>query len=237
MSTITIPSVEELLEAGVHFGHTTSRWHPKMEPFLYGKQGGIHLIDVAQTRIQLEKACEFVSKTAAAGKPVLFVGVKPLARDAVKREAERAESPYVVNRWIGGMLTNWPAISGMLKRAKQIEDDKASGRLAKYTKKEQLLFAEEYENLQMAIGGIRQLSGKPAAVFIVDAKYDKTAVNEANKLQIPIVALVDSNINPNKVAYPIPANDDALKSVSLIAKVIADAVLAGKHAGQMPVKE
>lgn len=227
---IAIPSLDALLEAGAHYGHTTARWHPKAKPFLFGKRGEIHVIDVAKTRDKLAEAAAFVAKLASEGKPVLFVGVKPLARKIVKAQAERSESPYVVNRWIGGMLTNWSAISNMQKRMKKYEDDKASGRLAKYTKYEQLEFSQEYDKLNQDIGGIRSLSsGKPGAVFIVDPKYDKTALAEARKLSIPVLAFCDSNVDPSKITHPIPANDDALKSIELITSVIADAVLAGKN--------
>lgn len=226
---VTIPSIDALLEAGAHYGHTTSRWHPKAKAFLFGKRGEIHVIDVAKTRDALKKATDFVAGLAKEGKPVLFVGVKPLARKIVKEQADRAESPYVVNRWIGGMLTNWAAISNMQKRMKKYEDDKASGRLAKYTKYEQLEFSQEYDKLNQDIGGIRGLtSGKPGAVFIVDTKYDKTALAEARKLKVPVIALSDSNVDPTKITHPIPANDDALKSIELITSLIADAVLAGK---------
>lgn len=227
---VLIPSIEALLEAGAHYGHTTARWHPKAKPFLFGKRGEIHVIDVAKTRDMLAEAASFVAKLASEGNPVLFVGVKPLARKIVRAQAERCESPYVVNRWIGGMLTNWAAISNMQKRMKRYEDDKASGRLAKYTKYEQLEFLQEYDKLNQDIGGIRSLtSGKPGAVFIVDPKYDKTALAEARKLKVPVIALSDSNVDPSKITYPIPANDDALKSIELITKVVADAVLAGKE--------
>ncbi len=227
---VNIPSLDALLTAGAHYGHTTARWHPKAKPFLFGKRGEIHVIDVAVTREKLALAAAFVSKLASEGKPVLFVGVKPLARRIAKAHAERSGSPYVVNRWIGGMLTNWAAISNMQKRMKKYEDDTGSGWLAKYTKYEQLEFSQEYAKLNQDIGGIRSLtSGKPGAVFIVDPKYDKTALAEARKLKVPVIALSDSNVDPSKITYPIPANDDALKSIELITGVIADAVLAGKE--------
>lgn len=229
MSDVKIPSLEEMMEAGIHFGHTTGRWHPKMKPFLFGKRGGIHIIDLARTQEQLAKVVEFVEKIAASGRTVLFVGVKPLAKEAVKAEAMRSNSPFVVNRWIGGTLTNWPAIGGMVKRMKQIEDDAATGKLEKYTKKEQLDFSVERNDLENMVGGLRDFRGTPGALFVADAKYDKTAISEAVKLGVPVISLVDSNINITNITYPIPANDDALKSISLIAKVIADAVLAGKE--------
>ena len=196
MSEVKVPSLEELLEAGSHFGHTTSRWHPKMEKFLYGKKAGIHLIDLAKTQKELTKAISFIKGNITVSKPLLFIGVKPVARGVVKEQAKRSSSPYVINRWIGGMLTNWPAIQSMIKRMKQLEADKASGKLEKYTKYEQLEFVEEYNKLENGIGGIRDLTGKPGAVFIVDAKHDKTALNEALKLKIPVISIVDSNINP-----------------------------------------
>lgn len=229
MSNVTIPSLEEMLESGVHFGHTTRRWHPKMEPFLFGKRNGAHIIDLSRTQEKLAEAVAFVQGLSREGKKVLFVGVKPIARAFVKEEAIRAACPYMVNRWIGGTLTNWQAVAGMLKRMKELEDDSSSGKLAKYTKFEQQQFAEEYQALEDEVGGLRSLSEKPAALFVVDALYDKTAVAEARKLRIPIVAITDSNINPAKMAYPIPANDDAVKSIALITHVIADAVIAGRE--------
>ncbi len=217
------------MEAGAHFGHTTSRWHPKMKPFLYGKRGGIHLIDLTRTREKLAQAAAFAEQAAKSGKAILFVGVKPIARANVAEAAKRSGSPYVVNRWIGGSLTNWPAVNNMIKRMKQIEDDGRTGKLEKYTKKEQLMFSKDLEKLLQNVGGLRDFKGTAGAVFVVDAKYDKTAVAEANKLGIPVIGIVDSNINIKRVQYPIPANDDAVKSISLVVKVIADAVVAGKE--------
>ena len=187
------------------------------------------MIDLQKTAEKLKIAAQFAAEISASKKQVLFVGVKPIARKIVKAEAERSESPHMVNRWIGGTLTNWQAISSMLKRMKKYEDDNQSGRLAKYTKKEQLEFTHDYEKLEKEIGGIRIMQGKPGALFIIDCKYEKTALAEARKLKIPVIALTDSNVNPTNIDYPIPANDDALKSVSLISKVIADAVIAGKE--------
>ncbi len=233
MSNITVPSIEEMLEAGVHFGHTTSKWHPKMEPFLYGKRGEIHIIDLAKTREKLGEALKFLKNSAKEGKTVLFVGVKPLLRQAVKAEADRAESPYAVNRWLGGTLTNWNAVLGMIKRMKELEGDRESGRLEKYTKKEQLLFTEEIARLEGMVGGLRLLNKLPDIIYLVDIMYDRTALREAARTKIPVVAIVDSNVNPGKVQYPIPANDDALKSVSLITKAVADSVLEGKQEMRM----
>lgn len=237
MSDVKLPSLEEMLEAGVHFGHTTSRWHPKMEPFLFGKRGGIHIIDLAKTLSKLAEAVAAVEKAASSGKAVLFVGVKPLVRAVVTAEAMRSGSPFMVNRWIGGTLTNWPAVNGMIKRMKQLEDDQASGKLDKYTKKEQLDFNREREDLKEVVGGLRDLRGVPGLIFVLDAKYDKTAIAEANKLKIPVVSICDSNINPDKITYPIPANDDALKSITLISRVIADAVIAGKEKAKTAAAE
>lgn len=237
MSDVKLPSLEEMLEAGVHFGHTTSRWHPRMEAFLFGKRGGIHIIDLAKTLSKLAEAVSAVEKVTLSGKAVLFVGVKPLVRAVVVEEAQRSGSPYMVNRWIGGTLTNWQAVAGMIKRMKQLEDDQASGKLDKYTKKEQLDFGKEREDLKEVVGGLRDLRGVPGLIFVLDAKYDKTAIAEANKLKIPVAAICDSNINPDKITYPIPANDDALKSVTLISRVIADAVLAGKEKAKTAAAE
>jgi len=197
-----------------------------MEKFLYGKKAEIHIIDLKKTIDQIKKAVEFVEQIVKAKKQILFVGVKPIARTMVKSEAERSSSPYIVNRWIGGMLTNWQAISSMMKRIKKYEDDDSSGRLAKYTKREQIEFKEEYDRLISGIGGIRQMKGKPGAVFIVAPKYDKTALSEAKKLRIPIIAIADSNTNPLDIDYPIPGNDDGLKSITIITRVMADAIIA-----------
>jgi small subunit ribosomal protein S2 len=228
MSQITIPDLEEMISAGVHFGHATSRWHPKMKPFLFGKRGGIHIIDLVKTKEKLEEAARFAHGIAKDGKTILFVGVKPLGRQIVKEEAKRAKSPYVVNRWIGGTLTNWSAVLGMIKRMKQIEQDTESGKFGKYTKFEQQQFAEEYKKLDNDVGGLRNLSGKPDALFVVDAIYDKTAISEAKKLKIPVICISDSNINPDKFEYPIPGNNDALKSIELITRTVSDAVVAGR---------
>lgn len=236
--TKNIPSIEELMEAGVHFGHTTSRWHPKMEPFLYGKRGQIHIIDLAKTREKLEQATKFVSKMSKEGKNILWIGIKPLGRGIVKTAAQECGSPYSVNKWIGGTLTNWHAIFGMIKRMKQLEDDKAAGKLAKYTKKEQLDFTKEQKKLEDSVGGLRALTGLPDAIFMIDIMHDKTALREAKKKNIPVVAIVDSNVNPGNVDYPIPANDDAIKSISLITKVIAEAVKEGKESiGKVELKD
>ena len=224
-----IPSIEELMEAGVHFGHTVSRWHPKMGPFLYGKRGSVHIIDLVKTTEKLKQAADFAKEQAKQGKVILFVGIKPVARKIVKQAAEQCGMPYVVNKWIGGTITNFNAVLGMVKRMKQIEEDKAAGKLEKYTKKEQLDLENERIKLENSVGGLRNLTKLPDVMFMIDIVHDKTALREAQKKSIPVVAITDSNVNPNNVACFIPANDDAIKSISLITKIICEAVEEGKN--------
>lgn len=228
-SMATDVDIKKLLEAGAHFGHKTARWHPKMAPYLHSKRGGTHIIDLTKTVEGLEVALAFLTETAAAGKQVLFVGTKRQAQDIVKPAAEATKMPYVTERWLGGMMTNWNTIGGRVKHLQDLENRMATGELAnKYNKLEVQRFQEEIDELNRIYGGIKELNAKPGAVFVVDIVHDANAVREARKLGVPVVAIVDSNADPSLVTYPIPANDDAIKSIQLIVGYVQSAVEAGK---------
>ena len=221
--------IKKLLEAGAHFGHKTSRWHPRMAPYIHSKRGGNHIIDLTQTVEKLEDALAFIEKTVANGKQVLLVGTKRQAKDIVKNTAEATGMPYVSERWLGGMLTNQTTMSGRIKHLKNLESKKESGELeAKYNKLEVQRFNEEIELLNKQYGGIKDMSVRPGVVFVFDVQNDANAVREANKLNIPIVGLVDSNVDPSDITYPIPANDDAIKTMQLIASYVQQAIQSGK---------
>ncbi len=221
--------IKQLLEAGAHFGHKTSRWHPKMAPFIHSKRAGSHIIDLAQTVTSLETALAFLSDTSAKSKQVLVVGTKRQAQDIVKKLAVDTNQPFVTERWLGGMLTNWNTIGGRIKHLKDLEARMESGELAhKYNKLEIQRFQEEIDELNRLYGGIKDMNSRPGAVFVTDIIADANAVREANKIGIPIVAIVDTNADPSQVTYPIPANDDAIKSLQLIADYVASAINEGK---------
>jgi small subunit ribosomal protein S2 len=239
MATVDV-DVKKLLEAGAHFGHKTSRWHPKMAPFIHSKRAGSHIIDLTKTVDYMEKALDFVAQTAAEGKQVLFVATKRQAQSIVKQLAEDTHQPYVTERWLGGMLTNWPTISGRVKRLKDLESKMESGELAgKYSKLEVQRFQEEINAMNNLYGGIKNMAAKPGAVFIFDVVSDTNAVKEARKLGLPIVALIDTNADPTLATYPIPCNDDAIKAIQLVADYVKQAVEAGKakHAKATPDKD
>jgi small subunit ribosomal protein S2 len=228
MSTVDV-DIKKLLEAGVHFGHKTARWHPKMAPYLHSKRGGTHIIDLTKTVDGLEAGLAFIAETAASGKQVLLVGTKRQAQDIVKAAAEATGQPYVTERWLGGMLTNWNTIGGRIKHLKDLEARMESGELAnKYAKLEVQRFQEEIDELNRIYGGIKDLNTKPGVLFIIDIVDDVNAVREARKMGLPIVALVDSNADPTLVNYPIPANDDAIKSIQLIVDYVQQAIELGK---------
>lgn len=228
MATVDV-DIKKLLEAGVHFGHKTARWHPKMAPYLHSKRGGTHIIDLTKTVEGLDAALAFIAETAASGKQVLLVGTKRQAQDIVKAAAEATGMPFVTERWLGGMLTNWNTIGGRVKHLKDLEAKMASGELAnKYNKLEVQRFQEEIDELNRLYGGIKEMNTKPGAVFIVDIVDDVNAVREARKMGLPIVALVDSNADPTLVNYPIPANDDAIKSLQLLVSYVQQAIELGK---------
>lgn len=225
---VKIPSLLEMLKAGVHFGHQVSRWHPKMGEYIFGKREGINVIDLEKTQKKLEEALNFVSNTASKGGVILFLGTKKQARDIVKKYADECGMPYVIERWLGGTLTNFRVISKVLKKLKTIERQKETGEIKKYTKKEQLVLTREGEKMDILVGGIKNLEKMPDAMFIVDIKKEITAVKEAKSKNIPVVAICDTNVNPEMVDYPIPANDDAIRSIELIVSVVAEAVKEGK---------
>lgn len=221
--------IKELLAAGAHFGHKTSRWHPKMAPYIHSKRNGTHIIDLTKTVTNLETALNFISDTAAAGKQVLMVGTKRQAQDIVKKLADDTGMPYVTERWLGGMLTNFNTIGGRVKHLKSLEERMGNGELAnKYNKLEVQRFQEEIDEMNRLYGGIKDLASKLGAVFIVDITHDTNAVREATKMGTPIVAITDSNADPSLVKYPIPANDDAIKTIQLICDYVAAAVHEGK---------
>jgi small subunit ribosomal protein S2 len=221
--------MKQLLEAGAHFGHKTSRWHPKMAPFIHSKRGGSHIIDLAQTVTALEEALSFLSDTSAKSKQILMVGTKRQAQDIVKKLAADTNQPYVTERWLGGMLTNWNTIGGRVKHLKDLEAKMESGELAnKYNKLEVQRFQEEIDELNRLYGGIKEMNSRPGALFVTDVIADANAVREANKIGIPIVAIVDTNADPSQVTYPIPANDDAIKAIQLIADYVKSAIDEGK---------
>lgn len=221
--------MKELLEAGAHFGHKTSRWHPKMAPYIHSKRNGIHIIDLSKTAEAAQKAMSFLSDTAASGKQVLLVGTKKQAVDIIKEAAEATNMPFVTERWLGGMLTNWNTIGGRVKHLKDLESRMASGELAnRYSKLEVQRFQEEIDELNRIYGGIKDLNGKPGALFIVDIINEANAVKEATRMGIPIVAIVDSNADPTLITYPIPANDDAIKTIALITNYARQAIEEGQ---------
>jgi len=218
--------MRQLLEAGVHFGHQTHRWNPKMKPFIYGSRNGIHIIDLAHTVPLLHQALLAVSDTIARGGRVLFVGTKRAAAEYVAESAKRCGQYYVNHRWLGGMLTNWKTITGSIKRLRQI-DDMLSGDTQGLTKKEILDITRDREKLERALGGIKDMGGLPDILFIIDTNKEKLAVEEATKLGIPVVAVLDSNSDPAGVTYPIPGNDDAIRAITLYCDLVAGAVLDG----------
>jgi small subunit ribosomal protein S2 len=222
--------IKQLLEAGAHFGHKTSRWHPKMAQYIHSKRNGTHIIDLTKTVTNLEAALRFLTDTAAAGKQILFVGTKRQAQDIVKKLAEDTGMPFVTERWLGGMITNWNTIGGRVKYLVDLETKMANGELAnKYNKLEVQRFQEEIDELNRLYGGIKEMNSRPGAVVIIDITHDVNAVREATKLKIPIVALTDTNADPSLVKYPIPANDDAIKTIQLMADYFASAVNEGKN--------
>lgn len=223
-----LPTIVQLLEAGLHFGHKRSRRHPKMEPYLFGSKNDITIIDVRKSLALLQKALVYVSQLGQDGSTLLFVGTKKQAVNPIKKYAELCGQPYVANRWIGGTLTNFSIISKMIKKYHSLKEKFESGEFQKYTKKEQLDRSRETEELDFLIGGIQHLTKLPAALLIIDTNHDSTAVKEARKKNIPIVALCDANVNPEFVDYPVPGNDDAVKSINMVLELFASAYNEGK---------
>lgn len=225
---MAVITMKQLLEVGAHFGHQAKRWNPKMKPYIFTERNGIHILDLHQTLAATEKAYEFVREISSEGGKVLFVGTKKQAQDAVKEEAERAGGFYVNHRWLGGLLTNLNTIKTRVKRLKELEEMEADGTLdTAYTKKEAGLLRKEMAKLSKNIGGIKEMKKLPAALFVVDIKKEFLALEEAKKLGIPVIALIDTNVDPELVTYKIPANDDAIRSIKLFSQVIANAVVEG----------
>ncbi len=225
MSYITM---KELLEAGVHFGHQTRRWNPKMKPYIFGARNGIYIIDLQQTVKMFKKAYNFVVETVANGESILFVGTKKQARDAIYEETNRCEMYYVHNRWLGGMLTNFQTIKKGIDRLNYLTGISADGSINRFPKKEMLRLEKERAKLDNSLGGIRMMERLPGAIFIVDTKNESIAVREARRLGIPVVAIVDTNCNPDEIDYVIPGNDDAIRAIRLITSRIADACIDGR---------
>ncbi|MBQ9015373.1 MAG: 30S ribosomal protein S2 [Firmicutes bacterium] len=226
---MSVISMKQLLEAGVHFGHQTRRWNPKMAPYIFTERNGIYIIDLQKTVRKIDEAYEFMKEVAASGKPVLFVGTKKQAQAAIHDEALRCDMFYVNQRWLGGMLTNYKTISQRIKRLYQIQAMEEDGTFEKLSKKEVGKLRLEYEKLEKFLGGIKEMKGMPGAIFVVDPKKEKIAVNEARKLNIPVIGIVDTNCDPDDVDYIIPANDDAIRAVKLIAGCMADAVIEARQ--------
>ncbi|MFV0534048.1 MAG: 30S ribosomal protein S2 [Cumulibacter sp.] len=224
---MAVVTMRQLLDSGVHFGHQTRRWNPKMKRFILTERNGIYIIDLQQTLSYIDKAFEFVKETVAHGGTILFVGTKRQAQEAIAKEATRVNMPYVNHRWLGGMLTNFGTVHKRLQRLKELEQIAETGGETVMTKKEQLILDREREKLSKTLGGIRDMARVPSAIWIVDTKKEQIAVGEAKKLNIPIVAILDTNCDPDETDYPIPGNDDAIRSANLLTRVIADGVAEG----------
>ena len=224
-------TMRQMLEAGVHFGHQTRFWNPKMAPFIFGHRNKIHIVNLERTLENFQAAAKFVRQLAANRGTILFVGTKRQAREIIVEEAQRAGQPYVDQRWLGGMLTNFKTIKASIKRLKEMEQTIEEGGIERMSKKEALTFQREVDKLNKSIGGIKDMNALPDAMFVIDVGYHKIAIAEANKLGIPVVGVVDTNHSPDGIAYVIPGNDDSSRAVRLYARGIADAVLEGKAQG------
>jgi len=222
-------TIKQLLEAGAHFGHQTGRWHPRMKNYIFTKRNGIHIIDLEKTAVMLDKACEFVSDVVASGDTILFVGTKKQAQESVQEEATRCGMYYVNQRWLGGMLTNFATIQARIDQLVRLEDQLARGELGRLLKKEILKLNEKIEKLNRQMGGFKAMTTLPGALFIIDPTKERIALAESRRMGIPVVAIVDTNCNPDEIDYPIPANDDAIRAVKLVCTKIADAVIEGKE--------
>ncbi|HRX59352.1 MAG TPA: 30S ribosomal protein S2 [Eubacteriales bacterium] len=230
---MSVISMKQLLEAGVHFGHQTRRWNPKMKEYIFTERNGIYIIDLQKTVKKIEEAYNFVRSLSENGQSILFVGTKKQAQESIESEAKRCEMFYVNNRWLGGMLTNFKTIQGRIARLRQIERMEESGDFDLLPKKEVIKLIAEKEKLEKNLGGIKDMKKLPAAVYIVDPRKEHIAIAEARTLHIPIIAIIDTNCDPDEVDYPIPGNDDAIRAVKLITGKMADAVLEGKQGEQM----
>ncbi|WP_033922519.1 30S ribosomal protein S2 [Sphingomonas sp. 37zxx] len=227
-----VVSMQQLIESGAHFGHQKHRWNPKMKPYIFGDRNGVHILDLSQTVPLFARALDFVSASVAGGGKVLFVGTKRQAQEPVAEAARRSGQHFVNHRWLGGMLTNWKTISGSIKRLKALEEQ-LSGDTAGLTKKEVLQLTREKDKLEMSLGGIRDLNGIPDIMFVIDANKEELAIKEANTLGIPVVAILDSNVSPDGIAFPVPGNDDAARAIRLYCEAMAIAATRGNNEAQM----
>ena len=230
---MSVISMKQLLEAGVHFGHQTRRWNPKMKKFIFTERNGIYIIDLQKTVKKIEEAYFFVRDVAMEGKPILFVGTKKQAQESIETEAKRCGQYYVSNRWLGGMLTNFKTIKSRINALRDIERMEETGEINLLPKKEVIKLMHEKEKLEKNLGGIRDMPRMPGAIFIVDPRKERIAVQEAHALGIPIVAIVDTNCDPDEIDYPIPGNDDAIRAIKLIASVMANAMIEGRQGEQV----
>jgi len=229
--------MKTLLEAGVHFGHQTRRWNPKMKRFIFAERNGIHIIDLQQTVQRLDDACNFVADLVAHADTVLFVGTKKQAQEAIEKEAKRCFMPYVTNRWLGGTLTNFGTIQARIVHLVRLEDQRERGEFARLPKKEALKIEEEISRLNRYLGGIKEMTKLPGALFVVDPSKERIAIAEAMRMDIPVVAMVDTNCNPDEIDYPIPSNDDAIRAIKFMANSMASASLEGLAAREFAAKE
>ncbi len=234
---MAVVGMKQLLEAGVHFGHQTRRWNPKMKPYIFGARNGIYIIDLQKTVRLFKNAYSFVRDTAQAGESVLFVGTKKQAQDSIAEEAQRCNMFYVNQRWLGGMLTNFATVRQSIDRLKRLDAMVADGSIEAYTKKEILSFEKQREKLEKSLGGIKGMSKLPGAIFVIDPKNESIAVSEARKLGIPVVSVVDTNCDPDPIDHIIPGNDDAIRAIRLLASKMADAVLEGAQARELELRE
>ncbi|MBP2650245.1 MAG: rpsB [Firmicutes bacterium] len=234
---LSVISMKQLLEAGVHFGHQTRRWNPKMAPYIFTERNGIYIIDLQKTVKKVEDAYNFIRDVAAEGQTILFVGTKKQAHDAVAEEAARCDMYYVNERWLGGMLTNFPTIQRRINRLRELDDMEARGMFEVLPKKEVITLRHEMERLQKFLGGIKNMNKLPGALFIIDPRKERIAVAEAIKLGIPIVGIVDTNCDPDEIDYVIPGNDDAIRAVKLLTAKMADAVMEGRQGEQLAANE
>jgi len=231
---VKVPSIDELAKAGVHLGHHTTKRSPKMEPYIYGVKNNINIIDLDKTTEKLQLALNFLTELASQGGVVLFVGTKPAAKDIIQKSAQEIGAPFVIEHWLGGTLTNFSTISELMKKLNKMTEEKKQGEWKKYSKKEQLEQEKKLNRLEKMVGGMREINKKPDAIYVIDLQKEKTAIREASRLKVPVIALVDTNSNPELVDWPIPGNDDAIKSIELVTGLVVEAIKAGK---KQPAKE
>lgn len=225
-----IPSLVDMLKAGIHFGHQTSKWHPKMRQYIYSSRHGIHILDLEKTTVELTRALTFIREVVAAGGLVLFTSLKKQANQLMREAAENTGMPFIVERWLGGVFTNWGVISKLIQRFEKLEGEQARGAWAQYTKKEQIELTKDLDRLRLTVGGIRTMTKLPDIVFLVGVREGKNAIREARKVGVPVVGVTDTDTNPSQIQYVIPGNDDALRSLQMIVGLVQDAIKEGQQA-------